>query len=95
MTRHQLDGNAIAADAHYDRAECPHCRNTSERDCEECNDGKVMVAKLYPSGHSEALEDCPECDGTGIVLCLCSEIDDDYGDYLYEQQRDREIDDDQ
>ena len=26
--------------------------------------------------------------------CLCSEIDHDYGDYLYEQQRDREIDDD-
>ena len=52
-----------------DRAECPHCRNTGERDCEECGNPP------------DDANDCPECTGTGIVLCLCSEIDDDYGDY--------------
>ena len=30
--------------------------------CEECNDtGRVMKAKLYPSGHTEVWEDCEKC----------------------------------
>ena len=36
--------------------------------CETCNGtGQVMVAKLYPSGHTEVKEDCPDCNGTGYI----------------------------
>ena len=34
---------------------CPECRG----------DGKIMVAKLYPSGHSECWETCDFCNGEG------------------------------
>jgi hypothetical protein len=37
--------------------------------CENCNgEGTVMVAKLYPNGHTEVNEKCPECDGDGEIL---------------------------
>ena len=37
--------------------------------CEECNDtGKVMKAKLYPSGHTEVWEDCEKCQKKEIMF---------------------------
>lgn len=37
-------------------------------ECETCNgEGQVMVAKLYPSGHTEVNETCPDCNGDGII----------------------------
>ena len=42
--------------------------NDEETICETCNGtGQVMVAKLYPSGHTEVKEDCPDCNGTGYI----------------------------
>jgi hypothetical protein len=36
--------------------------------CHECNgEGKVMVAKLYPSGHTEVWETCETCSGEGYI----------------------------
>ncbi len=36
--------------------------------CETCNGtGQVMTAKLYPTGHTEVNEDCPDCDGSGFI----------------------------
>lgn len=41
--------------------------------CETCNgEGVGMVGKLYPSGHTEVMEDCPDCNGLGYIE---SEID--------------------
>jgi hypothetical protein len=37
-------------------------------ECETCNgEGQVMVAKLYPSGHTEVNETCTDCNGDGII----------------------------
>lgn len=37
-------------------------------ECEECNGtGEVMIAKLYPNGHTEVNEECPICGGEGII----------------------------
>ena len=37
-------------------------------ECEKCNGiGKVMIAKLYPNGHTEVNEECPACGGEGII----------------------------
>lgn len=38
-------------DNHIDKFRCQTCEDTS----------KVMVAKLYPQGHTEVTEDCPDC----------------------------------
>lgn len=36
--------------------------------CEACKgEGVQMVAKMYPSGHTEVNETCEECDGEGQV----------------------------
>lgn len=36
--------------------------------CETCNgEGETMVAKLYPSGHTEVTDTCPDCNGTGFT----------------------------
>ena len=37
------------------KVECPACKGT----------GEYMVARLYPTGHTECWEDCPYCEGTG------------------------------
>ena len=35
--------------------------------CETCNgEGETMVGKLYPSGHTEVTDTCPDCNGTGF-----------------------------
>jgi hypothetical protein len=35
--------------------------------CETCNgEGETMIAKLYPSGHTEVIDTCPDCNGTGF-----------------------------
>ena len=35
--------------------------------CETCNgEGETMVGKLYPSGHREVTDTCPDCNGTGF-----------------------------
>ena len=35
-------------------------------DCPECNgEGEVMIARLYPSGHTECWDPCEFCDGEG------------------------------
>jgi hypothetical protein len=37
-------------------------------ECETCNgEGQVMVGKLYPSGHTEVNETCPDCNGDGFI----------------------------
>lgn len=60
MTRHPLDGNALAADAHYDREEpetqdCPECDGRGwelddpQRDCWKCHgSGEVPVEQEKP-----------------------------------------------
>lgn len=36
--------------------------------CETCNgEGETMVGKLYPSGHIEVTDTCPDCNGTGFT----------------------------
>lgn len=36
--------------------------------CETCNgEGETMVGKLYPSGHREVTDTCPDCNGTGFT----------------------------
>lgn len=36
--------------------------------CEACKgEGVQMVAKMYPSGHTEVNETCEECDGEGQI----------------------------
>lgn len=39
--------------------ECPQCEGS----------GQTMVAKLYPSGHTEVNETCDMCDGGGEIEC--------------------------
>jgi len=56
MTRHPLDGNAIAADAHYGREE------PEMRECDKC-DGTGM--QYY--GPDDRWRSCPICDGFGEV----------------------------
>lgn len=35
-------------------------------ECPECQgEGKVMVARLYPSGHTECWDPCEFCEGAG------------------------------
>ena len=34
---------------------CPECRG----------EGKQMIARMYPTGHTECWEDCDFCDGEG------------------------------
>lgn len=37
-------------------------------ECEECSGtGTVMTFSLYPNGHTEILEECPECGGEGEI----------------------------
>ena len=83
MNRHPLDGNAIAADAHYDRAECPHCCNTGERDCPECH------------GHPTPKTTCPECGGVDVIPCDCEQMARDEAEgrsnWLLEQKRNNEM----
>ena len=39
-----------------------------EIECETCDGiGTVMIAKLYPNGHCEVNEDCPDCGGSGVI----------------------------
>ena len=41
------------------------------------------------SGPDDDRAECPHCrntDDPGVSPCLCSEIDDDYGDYLTEKK---------
>jgi len=36
-------------------------------DCPECyGKGEQMIAKLYPSGHTECWEPCEFCEGEGV-----------------------------
>ncbi|WP_428743121.1 hypothetical protein [Tenacibaculum sp.] len=47
-----------------------HFRDTAweENVCETCNgEGETMIAKLYPSGHTEVTDTCPDCDGGGYI----------------------------
>lgn len=40
----------------------------AEEECENCGgEGRVMIAKMYPSGHTEVWETCEECWGEGYV----------------------------
>jgi DnaJ-class molecular chaperone len=37
-------------------------------DCPDCRGhGKVLVGKLYPSGHTECWEPCEFCEGEGVI----------------------------
>lgn len=37
-------------------------------ECENCcGDGQIMTAHLYPGGHTECIETCPECKGEGQI----------------------------
>lgn len=41
--------------------------NFNEVNCPDCRGrGTVLVAKMYPSGHTEVLEDCEFCEGAGF-----------------------------
>lgn len=79
MTHHPLDGNAIAVDAHYGQqpasTECPCCDGEGYIRC-DCWPGDCIC------GYGD--ETCEECCGMGHI-----DPDDDYGDHLYEQARDR------
>lgn len=36
--------------------------------CETCRgDGEIMIARMYPTGHTECWEECPDCDGDGQI----------------------------
>jgi len=36
--------------------------------CDTCDgDGEIMRAILLPSGHSERMDTCPDCDGEGMI----------------------------
>lgn len=36
--------------------------------CDTCEgEGECMQAKLYPNGHHEVIDTCPDCDGTGYI----------------------------
>lgn len=54
--------------------------------CETCNgEGETMVAKLYPSGHTEVTDTCPDCNGTGFNNNNIDKITSDKfkkGDYI-------------
>jgi len=46
---------------------CEDCA-LKARQCELCEgDGEIMQAVLLPSGHSEQMGPCPDCDGEGTV----------------------------
>ena len=61
--------------------ECPDCLDTGDKDCPEC-DGRDLDCTT-----------CPECDGRGVVPCAHEAAEDPDGDYLYEQMRDRRMED--
>lgn len=50
--------------------------------CETCNGtGQVMTAKLYPTGHCEVDEDCPDCDGNEFIENVCKPVVKEYPEY--------------
>lgn len=59
--------------------------------CEMCGDtGKVLKAKLYPSGHTEEWEDCDECDYHEPVdmkdlVTVKTKGNNTYGEFNYEE----------
>lgn len=58
-------------DEAYDHA--PRAVNLEKADegyrlCCTCEGaGTTMIAKMYPTGHTEVTEECPDCDGEGQV----------------------------
>lgn len=56
MTRHPLDGNAIAADAHYGREE------PEMRECDQCDGTGTYLRDEHDTGRP-----CHICDGSGDV----------------------------
>lgn len=37
-------------------------------ECEDCGgEGRIMEARLYPSGHTEVFEMCLKCNGEGQI----------------------------
>lgn len=64
--------------------------NPADDKCEEC-DGHKKHDCMNCGGDGEVSDgvDCPVCEGSGEVDCACTDEPD--GDYLYEQARDRRI----
>lgn len=56
MTRHQLDGNAIAADAHYGR------EDPEMRECDQCDGTGTYLRDEHDTGRP-----CHVCGGSGEV----------------------------
>ena len=80
------DANTALINAHLDAMddECPDCGGTGEKDCPECG-GK---------GYDPIFLICRECGDRGVVPCEHDDEDEPDGDYLYEQMRDRRMEDD-
>ena len=78
MSRHLLDGNAIAADAHY-------CREDVEmRACDQCDGTGTHLRDEHDTGTR-----CNVCGGSGEVPVEPEEYD---VDYEYERRRDAAMD---
>lgn len=53
---------------HAPRAANLEKADTGYRLCDTCEGvGTTMIAKMYPTGHAEVTDTCPDCDGEGQV----------------------------
>ncbi len=57
-------------DDHYDLPRAANLEKADEgyRLCDTCEGvGTTMIAKMYPTGHAEVTDTCPDCEGEGQV----------------------------
>jgi hypothetical protein len=62
-----------------------HIDRQENEDCEDCNGtGEVMIAKLYPNGHTEVSETCPSCNGEGFLETKTKTMEEEFknGDWV-------------
>jgi len=51
------------------------CEDKALSLCPDCDgEGETMVAKLYPNGHTEVMEECALCSGFGDVIIGRGEV---------------------
>jgi hypothetical protein len=73
LSRDLRDGRKHIADHSDDHYPTVRAANLEKADegyklCESCKgEGTTMIARMYPTGHTECTEECPDCDGEGQI----------------------------
>jgi len=73
LSRDLRDGRKHIYAPEDDQDHRPHSVNLEKADegyrlCEMCGgEGTTMIAKMYPTGHTEVIDTCPDCDGEGQI----------------------------